>query len=308
MLDFKIDYVFPYVNNTDPKWIKEYKKYADDSIGASKNRFQDYGTLKYLLRGIAENMPWINNLYILVASESQVPSWLNRKNVKVILHKDFIPSKYLPTFNSSTIELFLHRIPGLQEHFIYGNDDTFVYKPLQPEDFFKFGLPILEISNFDSQKTTFDKLVKRSYSNARKLVNKEQGKPAVDVEMGFIKPAHFQMGILKSTAKKMIKFIEESGNLDTYATRFRDLSTNVNQYMYADYQVLSHRYIRREEKDTLGKYISCGAIRLENIEKIIMSNEYPLLCLNDSGLNEDYFSFIEAFFKRKFPEPCKYEE
>ena len=42
MYDFKIDYVFPYVDNTDPEWIKEYNKYSDHSIGTEKCRFRDY--------------------------------------------------------------------------------------------------------------------------------------------------------------------------------------------------------------------------------------------------------------------------
>ena len=70
MYDFKIDYVFPYVDNSDPEWVKEYNKYSDNSIGTEKCRFRDFGTLKCIFRGIFENMTWINNLYFLVATDS----------------------------------------------------------------------------------------------------------------------------------------------------------------------------------------------------------------------------------------------
>jgi hypothetical protein len=33
--------------------------------------------------------------------------------------------------------MFLHRIPGLSERFIYGNDDMFPLSQLEPEDFFR---------------------------------------------------------------------------------------------------------------------------------------------------------------------------
>lgn len=56
-------------------------------------------------------------------------------------HKDYIPEEYLPTFSSHPIELNLHRIKGLSEQFVYFNDDTFIINAMQPEDFFKKGLP-----------------------------------------------------------------------------------------------------------------------------------------------------------------------
>ena len=50
--------------------------------------------------------------------------------------------KYLPTFNSHTIELNFHRIPGLSEQFVYFNDDFLLTGPCAPEDFFRNGLPV----------------------------------------------------------------------------------------------------------------------------------------------------------------------
>lgn len=319
MYDFKIDYVFPYVDNSDPEWVKEYNKYSDNSIGTEKCRFRDFGTLKCIFRGIFENMTWINNLYFLVATESQVPDWLNTKKVKVITHKDFIPSKYLPTFNSSTIELFLHKIPGLEEHFIYGNDDTFIYKPLQPEDFFdENGNPIVEYKSFDNLESSFHKLVKRSYDNAKELYDKEHGwrtdldeyrkAPGAPINMEFLKQAHYQIGLRKSTAERLVNFLDKYGRTDLYATRFRDLDKNVNQYMYTDYQILSRQYTRRRRENTLGEYLSCNGHSLEELEKLITSHELPILCFNDSGTKEEYVPFIKAFFERVFPKKSGYEK
>ena len=49
---------------------------------------------------------------------------------------------YLPTFNINSIELNLHRIKGLSEHFVFFNDDMFLLKPVYMEDFFKDEKPI----------------------------------------------------------------------------------------------------------------------------------------------------------------------
>jgi hypothetical protein len=38
-------------------------------------------------------------------------------------HTSIIENKYLPTFNSSAIESYLHNIPNLSEIFLYNNDD-----------------------------------------------------------------------------------------------------------------------------------------------------------------------------------------
>ena len=46
-----------------------------------------------------------------------------------------MPEAYLPSYNSSAIELNIHRIRGLSEHFIYFNDDMFKIKDTQPSDF-----------------------------------------------------------------------------------------------------------------------------------------------------------------------------
>jgi hypothetical protein len=68
-------------------------------------------------------MPWINNLYLVVFSDSQVPKWINRETVKVITDDMYIPSKFLPTFNTSTKQTHFQFIPGLEEHFIWADDD-----------------------------------------------------------------------------------------------------------------------------------------------------------------------------------------
>src|SRR5690606_9721486 len=53
----------------------------------------------------------------------------------------YIPTKYLPVFNSSLIEIYLHKIPGLADRFVYFNDDFFIINNITEERFFKKGLP-----------------------------------------------------------------------------------------------------------------------------------------------------------------------
>jgi hypothetical protein len=131
-----IDIVVPYVNPWDPEWLKTTAKYG---ISVAYNRVRDLGTLRYFFRGVEKNMPWIHNVYLVLQSESQIPSWLNvnHPKLKIVYHRDFIPKKFLPTCNSSVIEMFFYKIKGLTKHFIIANDDMAAIRPLEPTDFFR---------------------------------------------------------------------------------------------------------------------------------------------------------------------------
>ena len=84
-----MDIVITYVNGLDPVWQKEYEKHTNTPI--LEKRFRDWGTLKYLFRGIERNMPFIRKVHLVVSGDSQVPEWINRNEVNVVLHKDIIP-------------------------------------------------------------------------------------------------------------------------------------------------------------------------------------------------------------------------
>lgn len=137
-----IDLVIPYVNNNDLVWHKTYIDFC------SKNRLQEkivemlgsrYGGLTFIydqLKLANKNMPWINKIYLLLSNKEQVIHSLLPPNVVCVYHNEFIPGQFLPTFNSTTIEMFLWNIKGLSEKFIYANDDMLPTGALKPSDFF----------------------------------------------------------------------------------------------------------------------------------------------------------------------------
>ena len=137
----EIDLVIAYVNNKDQVWRNTYIEYCKthnlnkkivDMVGC---RYEGIDFLKYQLRLVEKNMPFIRNIYLLLSNKEQAPKDLP-SNCHIVLHKDFIPQRYLPTFNSTTIEMFLWNIKGLGERFIYANDDMLPTGPLKPSDFF----------------------------------------------------------------------------------------------------------------------------------------------------------------------------
>jgi hypothetical protein len=137
--NYDVDVVYTWVESVDEEREK-YKQLLglqEKDGNLNPNRYIDNQELKYSLRGIDMHMPWVRNV-IIVVKDGQKPNYLNFENPKIRLvrHSEFIPKKYLPVFNSITIEHFLYRIPNLSERYIYFNDDIMVIKNMEKENFF----------------------------------------------------------------------------------------------------------------------------------------------------------------------------
>lgn len=144
-----IDLVYLWCDGEDANFIRKKKErfaefghfFSEENHG--EKRYVQHDELKYALRSAWNNLPWINHIFIV--TDNQKPGWLrSHPKVSIVDHSEIIPGNLLPTFASTTIEMHLHKIPGLSEHFIYSNDDMFFSRPLLPEDFFsKNGKPIV---------------------------------------------------------------------------------------------------------------------------------------------------------------------
>lgn len=135
-----IDVVIPWVDGSDPQWIEEKNKYVSETyaeVATANYRFQSWDNLQYIFRGIEKFMPWVNKVFLITCG--QVPDFLNLNCEKLVFvkHEDYIPKEYLPTFNSTVIELNLHRIESLSDNFILFNDDLFPISEVGEEYYFK---------------------------------------------------------------------------------------------------------------------------------------------------------------------------
>ena len=138
----KIDFVLTWVDGSDPDWLAQRREYQPGrGTDAGESRYRDWDNLQYWFRGVEKFAPWVNKIYFV--TWGHVPKWLNtaHEKIQIVKHEDFMAPAYLPTFNINSIELNLHRIKGLSEHFVFFNDDMFLIDSVKPEDFFKNGLP-----------------------------------------------------------------------------------------------------------------------------------------------------------------------
>ena len=143
-----IDLVYTWVNSSDPIWNAKKHQYAASEVKADQHysdgdaRYKDNGELAYSVQSVQRHLPFVRHIYIAYAGSP--PNWLGsgsswlryRDRISLIRQDDLLPSGIAPTFNSHVIECFLHKIPGLSEHYLYSNDDFFFSKRHTANDFF----------------------------------------------------------------------------------------------------------------------------------------------------------------------------
>ena len=137
-----IDIVLTWVDGGDPAWRAQRAQYCGEGLADDRpERYRDWDLLRFWFRGVERFAPWVRRVHFV--TWGHLPPWLNTAHPRLHItrHGDFMPPEALPTFNSNAIEVYLHRIPGLSERFVYFNDDILLLRPVAPEDFFVGGKP-----------------------------------------------------------------------------------------------------------------------------------------------------------------------
>ena len=234
----KIDLVIPYVNVNDQVWRKTFmdfcKKHNNTNVATmGGKRYEDDGLITYQLKLAHKNMSFIRDIYLLVSNIEQVPAGID-ESIKIVLHKDFIPREYLPTFNSTTIEMFLWNIKELGEYFIYANDDMLPCKALSETDFYKNGSIKMNfiLNNIRECKSEFRFQCKNSYQHICNALNLKYPQDM------YIRPEHTMTPMIKSHCKEVFDLLENVIKRHIWA--FRTMYQH-NQYIYPNYEKLKYR-------------------------------------------------------------------
>ena len=125
-----IDVVIKYIDLTDP-YLKR------DGIPQIK-KDEDNGELRYAVRSVLKNIPWVNKIYIVMPNEQvryfKAPNSIKDK-IRYIKDKDLLgfdsASSTAFQFNYWRLKKF-----GVSKNFISMDDDYFIGKPLKKSDFF----------------------------------------------------------------------------------------------------------------------------------------------------------------------------
>jgi len=327
-----IDFVVTWVNMEDPEWKTEFEKYSgrkdNEKNGVSVARFRDYGFLKYWFRGVERFAPWVRKIHFI--SSGNPPEWLDLSNPKlhIVRHKDFIPSEFLPTFNSVVIERYMYQIPGLADHFVYFNDDFYIIRPLSPERFFLNGLP-RDIAAFQ-YNPSWSQYYKRIKNNIR-IINKYFDKKSVmkqfhdkwfDKSYGtkarwnyLLRP--YKKFITLRTPHNAQPYLKETFNevweaackelTETSSNRFRKVSDYTPE-LFRTWQICRGNFIPYNTYQDTKMFPLM--VRPKQAEQAIRTQSYALVCLNDNVHIRNYdevMSNIKEAFELILPGKSHFE-
>ncbi|MEA4916897.1 hypothetical protein [Proteiniphilum sp.] len=321
-----------WVDMDDPKWKVDFVKYSgkiDNTRNeVSEARFRDYGFLKYWFRGVEKFAPWVRKIHFVTCG--QKPAWLDANHPKLALvsHSDYIPNEFLPVFNSSLIEIYLHKIPNLADHFVYFNDDSFITNHTEKDRFFTDGLPndiaafrhnfgtglwtkclknnIKIISQkFDKRevlKRDHDKWFHPSYGKKSRLTRllKPYG------EFITLVTPHNAQPYLKSTFEEVWNY---AGDKFTAVSINRFRSPNeYTQELFRTWQICRSNF----NPYNTYKNTKMFPLILQSNEAIksIYDQTYKLICLNDNAHIRNYTQVmqeIEKAFETILPEKSEFE-
>lgn len=304
------DIVIAWVDGNDKAWLEEKRKYQPDFTQEDREeRYRDWGTLRYLFRSIEQFAPWVRTVHFI--TWGHLPEWLNTECPKlhIVNHKDFIPEKYLPTFNSHTIELNLHRIEGLAENFVYFNDDMFLTSPVKEDYFFHNGIPCDEFildavyfaktsagayngNNLEIINSHFNmKKLKKTYP-LWKIFNPKYGirnlyRTFVLMKWPWFPGFHYNhlpTSLLKSTYEEVWK--KEYEILDASCQdRFRS-KRNVNQWLFKFWQLASGNFYPRNPR--YGKAFHIKERQNKELVLAIKNQKYRMICINDTAKTKNF--------------------
>lgn len=327
-----IDFVITWVDMNDPKWQAKFSKYSQNKNntknGVSKARFRDNGFLKYWFRGVETFAPWVRKVHFV--TDGQKPEWLDTNNPKIHLvnHADFIPAQFLPTYNSVVIERYIHKIPGLSEHFVYFNDDFYLINHVATERFFQNGLPC-DIAVFD-YNPSWSQWYKRIKNNIR-IINRHFDKKEVmdrhhdkwfNKSYGLkarwnyflkyydkfvtLRVPHNAQPYLKSTFEE-VWAVAEKELTETSVNKFRAL-TDYTPELFRTWQICRGNFTPYNTyKDTKMFPLM---VRPKQAIKAIYQQSYTLICLNDNVHIRNYDQVMEdltAAFNSILPEKSSFE-
>ncbi len=283
MSERAIDLVYTWCDGNDPKMRGLHKKFGQENM--NHKRYTDNGELKYSLRSVSKYGKIFNKIFI-VHDDCQIPKWLNIDHPRIVLvpHSSIIPKKYLPTFNSYAIELFLHKIEGLSDIFVYSNDDCFFGKVVGMEDFINNdGQIIVPCKNITIDRDLNDSLWKMNLSKAVRCLDKIDEKPRTFF-------SHFHLTISKDIFEVLWRLLrDDCVSLANHKFRNKDnfCVITVLKHLLCDFG----NGIESEVKDSR----LCGG----------QPNPYQIKKFNCA--NSGHSSGIKMFYESHFPDKSEFE-
>lgn len=310
---FDIDIVFSWVDGSDPEFrARRAGMLAQVVVGEGDDadaRIRQIDELRYALRSVRKNAPWIRRIFI--ATDSQVPDWLaDDPQVTVVRALDhFADISGLPVFNSHAVECQLQHIEGLSEHFLYSNDDMFFARPVRPAMFFT-PAGISRFIEADTRIGPGSNNERRSgFENAARV-----NRGVLQRLFGHVITRHLEhtpVPLRRSVLVEMEQRFAEDFQR-TRTSRFRaatDISVTNSLYHY--YALLTGRAVPQEAAKV--RYVDTTLYTgLAFLDGLLRRRNVDFFCLNDGSFPEvpetERVRAVSEFLDTYYPEPAPWEK
>lgn len=336
-----IDFVMAWVDGSDPAWLKKKAEYKGTNWQEDAARYRDWDILRYWFRAVEQYAPWVHHIFFV--TDNQRPKWLNTDNPKltVVDHREFMPEKYLPNFNSNCIEAFIHKIPGLSDYFVAFNDDMYINQPIKPEYYFRDGMPccgtyehafggrgyfknidgwginVTDYMNTQVLNAHFNRMEVTTankhgwygaYLDLKYRLQAYMIKMFRRTEFQHFYTPHNEKAFLKSTFEEVWE--AEPELMASTCSRFREI-TNLNIYLMRMWQLAKNKFFPTDELSTK-KVIQLNSGCLPELEHLMFDKSVKSLCVNDSSncSMEEYLELkplVKQLFEKKLPERSTFE-
>jgi hypothetical protein len=260
----------------------------------------------------------------------QHPDWLNINHPKLNLvnHEDYIPKQFLPCFNSCVLEIYMHKIKDLSEHFVYFNDDFYLTNAVAPERFFTDGLPNdIAAFRYNSGLSLWAKTLKNNiriinqHFDKREVLDRDYDKwynPIYGKRAGItrllkhynkfvtLRTPHNAQPYLKSTFEEVWSAVEaELTEMSSHRVRSE---ADYTPELFRTWQICRSNFTPYNTYNDTKMFPLM--FKTKQAVNAIREQIYSLICLNDSVYIRDFEQTkqrIHSAFERIFPEKSGFE-
>lgn len=309
-----VDIVVTYLNQRDKAWQEEYNYWKDKEIsdGIQKltnkqafgeERIRDWHCFKYWFRGVEQNCPWVNKVFLVVQNEKHVPDWVNKNHPKlrIVYHDEFINKELLPTFNAMTIGMYIPYINDLADNYIICDDDFYFLNPISKNRFFKYNKPVhwnnkINYALYDTNGTdgVFWQVLNNNMEFEKKF-NRDKIKYGI-YHLPEARKKNFEKKIIEQYKKEILEHF--------IISKFRH-PYNLCSYMFCDLLKLFDLAVLGEP------YENCSYCNLNSDVDFDSYWNKDIVCFNDTERLDDFEKTkgkMIDFLERKLPEKSSFEK
>ncbi len=308
----KIDAVITWVDGSEPNYQRKLKEHLSNN-DTIKRQYLQANEINLCVASIEKYAPFIRKIFIVTDKQSpnldSVKHIVSKEKIEIVDHEEIFRDniEFLPTFNIRSIDALLFRIKDLSEKFIYFNDDMFLVKKTNPEDWFVGDKAVLTgnwVKTYNKKPIKIISQKIKSFFNMRPSFNASQSKAAniAGFNSKYFKSYHCGRPQIKSVIKDFYNKNPEK-LVDQIKYKFRD------DRQYMPYSLCWHLLIKKTLfiESSISKLVEIKKARelsprqlINLLNKIDTQADIKFLNIQDINLASDVTQqvFQKWFFKK----------